>query len=221
MESYYFIFKIFAYLNTFLLLIYSILSIIVLRTNCSKIIKIVALYLMCSSSFDLIALVVSNYFPSNLITLIAYRLCELLIIGYLINKFWLKSKLGWFLICLSGSYLVYDLFTWHLKGVLSYEAKAQTAAVILLVGLIVANLLKQLRKGKEFSVTNQMLSMVFLAYFSIHLIYTVIQNFILNQSFTDKGFAMFYTSYAILHILYYAALGFILFRNLKTPELKL
>lgn len=219
MESYYFIFKIFAYLNTFLLLIYSILSIFILKSNSSKILKIVALYLVCCSFFDLISLVYTSYFPSNLVPAIAFRLCELLIIGFLINKFWLKSKVAWLLIILSGLFIVYDLFTWHLNGVLNYEAKAQTAAIILLLGLIVTNLLKQLKKGKEFSVTNQMLSMVFLTYFSINLVYTVIQNFIINQSFTDKSFALFYSSYALLHIVYYAALAFILFKKIKKTKL--
>ncbi|RRA95429.1 hypothetical protein [Paenimyroides viscosum] len=158
---------------------------------------------------------------SSMILTILFRLIELLIIGYIINKHWLKSKIVWILMILSSLYLLYDLFTFQSKGILNYEARGQTIATILLVGLIVANLLKQLRKGKEFSVTNQMLCMIFLAYFSIHLVYTVIQNFIINQSFSDKSFVLFYSSYVLLHIVYYAALGFILFRNLKKAQLKL
>jgi len=227
MESYFFIFDAFAYVNTFLLLIFSILSIIIFRKS-KKVLRVVAFYLLFSCFFDCLSRFFGFLFEKSLvgdstfITIrIIYRLAELIIIGYLINNYWLKSKIVWFLISLSSMYLLYDLFTFQSKGILNYEARAQTVATILLVGLVVANLLKQLKKGKEFNVTNQMLCMVFLTYFSIHLVYTVIQNFIINQSFTDKSFALFYSSYVLLHIVYYAALAFILFRNLKNTQLKL
>lgn len=222
MKNYAFIFNAFADVNTIILIISSIVSVIVLRNNTSKIIKAVAYYLIICCSMDLItALIVfllENGFIegfSSMILTIIFRLLELLIIGYLINKYWLRSKIAWVLISLSSIYLLYDLFTFQSKGILNYEARGQTMATMLLVGLVVANLLKQLKRGKEFSVTNQMLCMVFLAYFSIHLVYTVIQNFIINQSFTDKSFVLFYSSYVLLHIVYYAALAFILFKKLK------
>lgn len=226
MESYAFIFYTFSYINTIILLIASTIGIIVLRDNKCKVLKTVAYYLLICFFFDLITS--SIVFLSNrgfiegfstIILAIIFRLVELFVIGYLINNHWLKNKIAWVLIILSGVYLLYDLFTFQSKGVLNYEAKAQTAAIILLLGLIVTNLLKQLKKGKEFSVTNQMFSMVFLTYFSINLVYTVIQNFIINQSFTDKSFALFYSSYALLHIVYYAALAFILFKKIKKTKL--
>lgn len=228
MESYAFIFYTFTYVNTIILILSSIIGVFMLRKSKSKILKIVACYLFVCCFFDLI----TNFIIflqnkgfiegfSTMFLVIIFRLTELFIIGYLINKNWLKSKIVWVIMIFSSAYLLYDLFTFQSKGILNYEARGQTMAIILLVGLVVANLLKQLRKGKEISVTNQMLSMVFLAYFSIQLIYTVIQNFIINQSFANKSFTLFYSSYAILHIIYYAALGFVLFRNLKTPELKL
>jgi len=228
MGSYYFIFDIFGYVNSFLLIIYSILSIIVFKISEKKVLKIIAFYLLFSFCFDSITRLYIYFLYKNLteqylsiFIKIVFRLGELLILGYLINRYWLKSKAAWFLIGLSSMYLLYDLFTYKAKGFLNYDANAQTAVNVLLIGLIVVNLLKQLKIGKEFSVTNQMLSMVFLAYFSIHLVYTVIQNFIINQSFADKSFALFYSSYVLLHIVYYTALGFILFRNLKKPQLKL
>lgn len=228
MESYAFIFYSFSYVNTAILIISGIISIAVLKNSTSKVLKIVAFYLLVCSISDLITSLIVFLLKkgfivgfSSMYLGIMFRLIELIIIGYLINKHWLKNKIAWLLMIFSSLYLLYDLFTFQSKGILNYEARAQTAANVLLIGLIVANLLKQLRKGKEFSVTNQMLSMVFLAYFSIHLVYTVIQNFIINQSFTDKSFALFYSSYAILHIIYYAALAFILFRNLKKTQLKL
>ena len=227
MESYAFIFYTFAYVNTAMLILSGIISIAVLRNSRNKVLKTVAFYLLVCCFSDLITssivfLLKRGFIEgfSTLILTIVFRLIELSIVGYLINKYWLKNKIVWLLMIFSSVYLLYDLFTFQSKGILNYEARAQTAANILLIGLIVANLLKQLRKGKEFSVTNQMLSMVFLAYFSIHLVYTVIQNFIINQSFTDKSFALFYSSYALLHITYYAALAFILFRNLKKVKLK-
>jgi len=200
----------------------------VLKNNRSKVLKTVAYYLLvcCFSDLitSLIVFLLKKGFIEGFSTMhlgIMFRLIELLLIGYLINKHWLKSKIVWVLMILSSVYLLYDLFTFQSKGILNYEARAQTVANLLLLGLIVVNLLKQLKDAKQFNVSNQMLSMVFLTYFSIHLVYTVIQNFIINQSFTDKSFALFYSSYAILHIIYYAALGFILFRNLKKPQLKL
>jgi hypothetical protein len=213
MEDYYFIFRSFAYINSVLLAIYGILSLIVIYKSNSKILKLVALYLLCSSFFDLTVLLFKDVFARSLIPLITYRTSELLIIGYLINRYWLKSKIAWVLICCSFFYLIYDLLTYQSRGMLNYEANAQTAAIVLLIGLIVTNLLKQLNSSKEYNFTNQMLSMVFLAYFSINLIYTVIQNFIINQSFTNKSFAIFYSSYALLHIIYYFALAFILYKN--------
>lgn len=228
MESYAFIFHAYTYVNTAILIISSIISIAVLRNNRSKVLKIVAYYLLICCFSDLITRLIILLLKecliegfSTLILTIVFRLTELLIVGYLINNYWLKSKIVWLLMIVSSVYLLYDLFTFQSNGILNYEARAQTVANVLLMGLIVANLLKQLRKVKEFNVTNQMLSMVFLAYFSIHLVYTVIQNFIINQSFTDKSFALFYSSYVVLHIVYYAALGFILFRNLKKAKLKL
>lgn len=146
---------------------------------------------------------------------ILYRLGELLIVGYLINHYWLKNKLSWILISLSSLFLLYDLFTYREEGLLNYVAYAQITANLLLIVLIVSNLLKQLKDTKPFSVTNQMICMVFLAYFSIHLVYMVVQNFIINQSFSNKSFVLFYSSYAILHILYYFSLAFIVFKNSK------
>jgi len=228
MESYAFIFYSFSYVNTAILILSSIISIAVLKNNRSKVLKTVAYYLLvcCFSDLitSLIVFLLKKGFIEGFSTMhlgIMFRLIELLLIGYLINKHWLKSKIVWVLMILSSVYLLYDLFTFQSKGILNYEARAQTVANLLLLGLIVVNLLKQLKDAKQFNVSNQMLSMVFLTYFSIHLVYTVIQNFIINQSFTDKSFALFYSSYAILHIIYYAALGFILFRNLKKPQLKL
>lgn len=222
MESYAFIFHAFTYVNTFILILSSIIGVIMLRKNKSIILKIVAYYLFVCCFFDVITSFIVFLLEqgaiedfSTIYLGIIFRLIELLLIGYLINKHWLKSKMVWVLMMCSSIYLVYDLFTFESKGVLNYEARAQAVANLLLLVLIIANLLKQLRKGKEFNVTNQMLSMVFLAYFSIHLIYTVIRNFTINQSFTDKSFAMFYTSYAVLHIVYYTALAFILFKSLK------
>lgn len=222
MESYAFIFDAFTYVNTFILILSNIIGVIMLRKNKSIILKIVAYYLFVCCFFDVITSFIVFLLEqgaiedfSTIYLGIIFRLIELLLIGYLINKHWLKNKVAWLLMIFSSIYLLYDLFTFQSKGILNYEARAQTVANILLIGLIVTNLLKQLKRGKEFSVTNQMLSMVFLAYFSIHLVYTVIQNFIINQSFTDKSFALFYSSYALLHIVYYAALAFILFRNFK------
>ncbi len=218
----YFLFDVFAYVNSIILLISCILSIIVLRSSKSKVLKTIAYYLLICCFFDLLTrfcvFLLSRGFIegfSKIFLAIIFRLTELFIVGYLINKYWIKSKVVWLLVTFSSLYLLYDLFTFKSNGILNYEARAQTAANVLVLGLIVANLLKQLKANKHFTVTNQMLCMVFLAYFSIHLVYTVIQNFIINQSFTDKSFALFYSSYALLHIVYYSALAFILFRNLK------
>ena len=228
MESYAFIFHAFTYVNTFILILSNIIGVIMLRKNKSIILKIVAYYLFVCCFFDVITSFIVFLLEqgaiedfSTIYLGIIFRLIELLLIGYLINKHWLKNKVAWLLMIFSSIYLLYDLFTFQSKGILNYEAKAQTVANILLIGLIVVNLLKQLKNAKQFNVTNQMLSMVFLTYFSIHLVYTVIQNFIINQSFTDKSFALFYSSYAILHIIYYAALAFILYKNLKKTQLKL
>lgn len=227
MESYSFIFYTFTYVNTFILLISSVLSVFVLRESKCKVLKKVAYYLLICSSFDIITnsivLLLEQGAIEDFSTIylgIIFRLIELLLIGYLINKHWLKSKIVWILMIFSTLYLLYDLFTFQSKGILNYEARAQTVANLLLLGLIVVNLLKQLKDANQFNVNNQMLSMVFLTYFSLHLVYTVIQNFIINQSFTDKSFALFYSSYAILHIIYYAALAFILYKNLKKTQLK-
>lgn len=220
MESYYFIFDIFGYVNSFLLIIYSILSIIVFKISEKKVLKIIAFYLLFSFCFDFITRLYIYFLDKNLVEQylsiflkIVFRLGELLILGYLINKHWLKSKIAWVLIAFSSIYLFYDLFTYRDKGFLNYDANAQTAVNLLLIGLVVVNLLKQLRNPENFSVINQMLSMVFLAYFSINLVYTVIQNFIINQSFANKSFVLFYSSYIMLHIVYYFALAFILFKN--------
>src|SRR5690606_9991377 len=129
------------------------------------------------------------------------------ILGSLINIHWIKSKIVWFLIGVSGMYLMYDLLTYQSKGILNYEAHAQTAATVLMLGLILVNFLKQLTNNTQFNVTEQMLSMVFLAYFSINLIYTLLQNFIVNQSFANTSFVLFFSSYALLHIVYYLALA--------------
>lgn len=222
MESYYFIFVALAFINSTLLIAYSVLSMMVLKKSKNKILKTVAFYLLLSCCFDImvrfsIIIFGRNFIIefSSIIFKIIFRLVELLIIGYLINKHWLKSKIVWVLIGASSLYLLYDLLTYRANGLLNYTAYAQIAANVLLVLLIAVNLLKQLKDTKPFSVTNQMLCMVFLTYFSIHLIYTVLQNFIINQSFSSKSFALFYSSYAGLHIIYYFALAFILFKNRK------
>ena len=181
--------------------------------------------MLFSCFFDLTSQVVSKFlipevFSSTIFLSILYRLGELVIIGFLINKVWLKSNLIWMLIGTSALYLIYDLFTYRDNGILNYVAYAQITANVLLIFIVVFNLLKQLQSSKSFSVTNQMLSMVFLAYFAIHLIYTVISNFIINQNYSNQSFVLFYCSYAILHIIYYFALAFIVYKKSKKLLIK-
>lgn len=221
MKSYYFLFDIFAYINSILLFLYAVLGIFIFKKNKNNILKIVAFYLFFSFFFDLASRIISkNFVPEvfqdTFFLSILYRLGELLIIGYLINKYWLKSKVTWLLMGASGLFLVYDLFTYKAKGIYNYMAYAQITANVLLICLLVVNLLKQLQGTKKFSITNQMLNMVFLAYFAVHLIYTVIMNFIINQKYNDKSFVLFYCSYAVLHILYYFALAFIVYKKQKS-----
>jgi len=220
MNDYYFLYNILAYINSFFLIIYSIVGLIVFKKSKKKIFKIIALYLIFSCFFDLLVYILFFVLKVEIIsdTLfldILYRLGELVIVGYLINNYWLKSQMFWLLIGVVSLFLIYDLLTYRERGLLNYVAYAQITANLLLILLIVTNLLKQLKDTKPFSVTNQMVCMVFLAYFSIHLVYTVVQNFIINQSFTNKSFVVFYSSYAILHILYYFSLAFIVFKNTK------
>src|SRR5690554_1433389 len=148
MESYIFIFNVFAYINTVLLIAYSVLSVIFIKKSKDKILKVVAFYLLFNLFFDLLARVSEFFFKINFLSdsifislKIIYRLAELLIIGYLINKHWLKSKIVWVLIGASSLYLLYDLFTYRANGLLNYTAYAQIAANVLLVFLIAANLL--------------------------------------------------------------------------------
>lgn len=225
MKSYYFLFDSLAYMNSALLLFYAIMSIQLLKKNKNNVLKIIAFYLLFSCFFDLTSQVVSKFlipevFSSTIFLSILYRLGELVIIGFLINKVWLKSNLIWMLIGTSALYLIYDLFTYRDNGILNYVAYAQITANVLLIFIVVFNLLKQLQSSKSFSVTNQMLSMVFLAYFAIHLIYTVISNFIINQNYSNQSFVLFYCSYAILHIIYYFALAFIVYKKSKKLLIK-
>ena len=224
MKSYYFIFDTLAYLNLALLLIYAILSIVILKKGKRSVLEIVAFYLIFSCLFSLISKGINvffvNKFSDILFLSILYRLGELLIIGFLINKVWLKSNLIWILIGTSALYLIFDLFTYRDNGILNYVAYAQITANVLLIFIVVFNLLKQLQSSKSFSVTNQMLSMVFLAYFAILLIYTVISNFIINQNYSNQSFVLFYCSYAILHIVYYFALAFIIYKKSKKSLIK-
>lgn len=224
MKSYYFIFDTLTYLNLVLLLIYAILSMVILKKGKRGVLEIVAFYLIFSCLFSLISKGINvffiNKFSDILFLSILYRLGELLIIGFLINKVWLKSNLIWMLIGTSALYLIYDLFTYRDNGILNYVAYAQITANVLLIFIVIFNLLKQLQSSKSFSVTNQMLSMVFLAYFAILLIYTVISNFIINQNYSNQSFVLFYCSYAILHIVYYFALAFIIYKKSKKSLIK-
>ena len=216
MNSYSFLFDVFAGINTVMLIVYAILGIMVLKKTDNKKLKIVAFYLLFSCFFDILSkLYIQTFFSDTKFLSILYRLGELLIVGYLINKYWLKSTFFWALIGLSSIYLLYDLFTYRAIGVHNYTANAEIAANILLVVMIAFNLIKQLKSDNNFSVTSQMLSMVFLTYFSVHLIYVVITNFIINQNFSNNGFALFYCSYALLHIVYYFALALIVYKNHK------
>lgn len=221
MKSYYFLFDILAFLNSALLFLYAVLGIFIFKKSKDSVLKIVAFYLLFSCFFDLLSSISSKFlvpevFHDTFFLSILYRLGELLIIGYLINNYWFKSKVTWLLIGASGLFLVYDLFTYRVNGVFNYMAYAQITANVLLVCMLVVNLLKQLQGTKKFSITNQMLNMVFLAYFAVHLIYTLTKNFIINQSFNDKSFVLFYCSYAVLHILYYFALAFIVYKKQKS-----
>lgn len=220
MKSYYYLFDILTYTNTILLLLYTFFSVKVLKNSTSVNLKIVAFYLLFSCFFDIVSQIVSIFFVPHLLEDslflgILYRLGELLIIGYLANNYWLKSKVVWFLIGISSLYLVYDLFTYRTNGILNYAAYAQITANILLLVLLATNLLKQLQSNQIFNFTSQILNMIFLAYFSVHLIYTTIINFIINQNFSNKSFALFFSSYALLHIVYYFALAFVLYRSLN------
>src|SRR5690554_1788566 len=123
MESYIFIFNVFAYINTVLLIAYSVLSVIFIKKSKDKILKVVAFYLLFNLFFDLLARVSEFFFKINFLSdsifislKIIYRLVELLIIGYLINNNWLKSKIVWFLIGATSPNLPYNFLTYRPNG---------------------------------------------------------------------------------------------------------
>ena len=151
----------------------------------------------------------------NIFLSIIYRLGEFLIIGHLVNKYWLKSKIMWLLLFLGSLYSVYDLCTYRYIGVLNYTGNAQIFSNIILLILFVATLITMLQSEQLFKIRNQMLLMLFLGYFSIHLVYTVISNYIINQSFSSQSFTMFFCSYILLHIVYYFALTYIVISSNK------
>jgi|GEM_PF-2303974 len=225
MNSYYFVFDIVACINTFLLILYGFLGVFVLKNKCGRRLKIVAFYLLFSCFFDVLSQIVSiylipGYLEDSLFLSILYRLGELLIVGYLLNTFWLKSRFVWWMIGAGAVYLTCDFFSYRNNGVLNYVAYSQIFANVVLCVLAVSQLIAQLRGNRAFSTTAQILGMIFLSYFSIHVIYTVIQNFIINQSFSDQSFVLFYCSYVLLHICYYFSLAFVLFKALKNSNRK-
>ena len=172
-----------------------------------------SLYVIYSCIFDLLSRFSSFLFNENssFSFKLFYRLGELLIIGYLLNNYWLKNRILWYLISIISLYILYDWFIYR-DDVFNYSAYALVLSNVLLLILIIGNLIKQLNSDEIFSVTNQMLCLIF-NLFSIHLIYMVFQNYIINQTFNSKSFTWFYSGYAILHILYYFALGMILYKN--------
>ena len=144
-----------------------------------------------------------------------FRLGELWIVGYLLNYHFIKSKLVWFLMVLCSLYIFYDFFVFQNVGIERYIAFAQITTNILLILLVVYNLLKQLKHDKPFSMSSQMLSLVFLTYFSIHLVFAVFQNFTNNQDFTKSSFTLFYSIFVGLHLVYYFSIALILYKSYK------
>lgn len=213
-------FKIVVNINTILLIVYAFLSILILKNKYKGILKYISIYLIFSCASDVLSRLMSDYLvpkylSDTLFTGILYRLGELLLVGFLINKFWLKIKSFWVLIGLSCLYLIYELLTYRNSDIFNYLAYAQIVANVILCIMLLINLIKQLNSKKIFSLRNQIFNMIFLTYFTIHFIYTVITNFIINQSFSNQSFNLFYSSYVILHILYYFALSLILFVTIK------
>ncbi len=225
MESYYFIFDIVACINTLLLVLYGFFGGYVLSKEYDKKLKIVAFYLLFSCFFDVVSQIVNiflipEYLADSLFLSIMYRLGELLILGYLINYSWLKSRFFWWMIGAGAIYLASDFFSYRNNGVLNYVAYSQIFANVLLCILAITQLITQLKSGRAFSATGQILGMIFLSYFSIHVIYTVIQNFIINQTFSDQSFVLFYCSYVLLHICYYFSLAFVLLKAVRSKNRK-
>lgn len=221
-ENYYFVFEIFAYLNTILLVIYSLMSVYFFNKFKNKILKNVAFYFIFCCAFDIISHI-TNYLIDNreLLTTVSmafrllFRLGELWIVGYLLNYYLVKSKLVWLLMVLCSIYLCYDYYVFQSVGLERYAAFAQIATNILLILLVVYNLLKQLKHDIPFSMSNQMLSLVFLTYFSIHLVFAVFQNFTNNQDFTKSSFTLFYSIFVGLHLVYYFSIALILYKSYK------
>src|SRR5690554_8212027 len=101
MESYIFIFNVFAYINTVLLIAYSVLSVIFIKKSKDKILKVVAFYLLFDLVVDLVARVSEFFFKINFLTALSvislkimYRLAEGVISGHLSRKHWRKSWSG-------------------------------------------------------------------------------------------------------------------------------
>lgn len=219
MVDYFFLLELFGLTNSILLFIYTIFSFKILNRSKSYLLRIVAFYLMFSFLFDTI----TNFFvyyvryhfevTDTLFLSILYRLGELLIIGYLVNKYWLKSKIIWCLISMSALFSTFELFTYRQNGIYNYTANAQIISNLVLLILLVTTLITTLQSKKLFNIRNQLIIMLFLGYFSIHLVYAVTSNFIINQSFSDQSFTLFFCSYILLHIVYYFALAFIVYKS--------
>ena len=226
MNSYYFIYDVFASLNTITLVLYSFLAVYYFNKKLLWEYKIIAIYLLFSCFFDLTTFLIMKYVDKTVIhdtffLSVLYRCGELILISYFIYQNVLKYKIVWFFVSIGIIGFIYELFTYKSNNVLNYVSYAQIYAGILLCILCISGLLSQLQSEKRIHITHQLILFIFLSYLAVYLVYTVVQNFILNQSFSNRSFVLFYSSYALLHVVYYFALAYVIRKNVIIQNIKI
>lgn len=220
MKNYYFIFDFFGYIITVLLSVFASLSIFfILKKYISKL-KIIAIYLVLCFFFDILSIFLNALIEKKLLVnsyflILFFRSLESIIISYFIYQNILKYKIIWFFTGIGILWFIYELFTYQNNGVLNFISYAQIYMGIMLSIYCILGLFEQLQSSQKINITEQLLLFIFLSYFALYLVYTIVQNFILNQSFSNKSFVLFYSSYALLHIVYYSVLTYVLWMHGK------
>ncbi|WP_286911807.1 hypothetical protein [Flavobacterium sp. UBA4197] len=175
--------------------------------------KLIMLYFATALCTDLVSRIYGQLFGNNLIFIIVFSLLELIVFSILYQFcfFEKKSRTLFALIAVAIGFIIWELFSLQTISPQQFQSYSKVMDAFVIILLAITYFFQKVGRNKETPKDVLRMNAVILIFFSLHLLFFLPINFLINVSSELKFY--FWCANLVITLLFYAFLNWEIWKN--------